>query len=132
MFFHLLRFFGIFLRVILRNDIRVAVALIVLPAVLAFGFQSSLELFHPIEEARSEVAAHDHFDLAGPSLYDSSHGDPGDHEHHYCPHSNALAYLAGAAHEFGRLGSSTSAESLTEGIPALSVFAVQDRGPPAL
>ncbi len=73
---------------------RRAVALLVLSAVLAFGIQSALEVFHPIEVAPQNLSLHDHIQVGdGASLLDSSHADRRNHKHHYCAHSNALACL---------------------------------------
>ena len=111
---------------------RKAVVLLVLPAVLAFGIQSALEVFHPIEEGPN-FTSHDHVLVGdGASVNDSSHADLRAHEHHGCAHSSALAY-------FGRLGGAfqrvpTSAHSVfdTEAAAVRSLLSVLDRGPPLL
>jgi hypothetical protein len=112
---------------------RRVVALFVLPAVFAFGVQSALELFHPLEEAQRNLEPHGHLQFGlGPSLHDSSHADPGHHEHHYCAHSNALAFLAHLETAFLHVGASSAPAAESAAVAARSPLSVFERGPPAL
>ena len=112
---------------------RKAVVLLVLPAVLAFGMLSTLEVFHPVEEAPLQVAPHNHVEVGdGVSLHDSSHSDLRDHEHHYCAHSNALSHLARLDTSVQRVQTFAKLASDTETAVVRSLLLVHDRGPPLL
>ena len=112
---------------------RKAVVLLVLPAVLAFGIQSALEVFHPIEEGPQNLAPHNHIRVVdGAPVLDHSHADLLDHEHHGCTHSNALAYFARLETAFQRVPTSARSVSDTEAAAVRSLLSVLDRGPPLL
>ena len=108
------------------------VAIFLVAAVLAFAVQSALEAIHPIEEDAAVSAGHTHANTGGPSLQDPDHGDLGAHEHHFCAHSSAMAFVATPHPSLLRI-QSVAPVVPGEGAPRVrSLFAVLDRGPPLL
>ena len=103
--------------------------LLLLPVLLAFSFQWSLEVFHPIEE--QSPAGHDHQN-DGKVVHDAGDSNSGEHESHFCAHSSAFAQATLRAAVFsGRDGNTTTA-SVTQGPVLPQASNVLDRGPPTL
>ena len=108
------------------------VAIVLVAAVLAFAVQSALEAIHPIEEDVAVSVGHTHGNTWGPAIQDPGQGDLGAHDHHFCAHSNAMAFVATPHPSFQHMQSVAPVVS-GEGAPRVrSLFAVLDRGPPLL
>jgi hypothetical protein len=111
----------------------VVVVMVLLPAVLAFGIQSALEVFHPLEERVSEPESHEHASVGDhPSLDDSSHGDLGQHEHQYCAHSNVFGSISSPRTRVQRVAVFVPDVFSLESVPLRNLLTVLDRGPPLL
>ena len=112
---------------------RRVVAIFLVAAVLAFAVQSALEAIHPIEEDAAVSAGHTHANTPGAPRYRiPDHGDLGAHDHHYCAHSNAMAFVATPHPSFQHM-QSVAPVVFGEGGPRVrSLFAVFGRGPPLL
>ncbi len=105
------------------------IALLLLPVLLAFSFQWSLEVFHPIEE--QIPAGHDH-QSDGEVVRDARDSNFGEHASHFCAHSSAFAQATLRAAVFsGRDGNTTTA-SVTQAPVLPQASNVLDRGPPTL
>ena len=73
------------------------VSLLLVPVLLGFSIQGTLEVAHPIEEDPARGHTHS---TDGTTLSDSAECGLGSHPSHYCPHSNALARVAEPALTF--------------------------------
>ena len=109
------------------------VAIVLVAAVLAFAVQSALETIHPIEEDVAVSAGHMHANTPrSPRYRIPDHGDLGAHDHHFCAHSNAMAFAA-TPHPSFQHTQSVAPVVFGEGAPRVrSLLAVLDRGPPLL
>ncbi len=108
-----------------------AVAGLLLPAVLTFAVQSALEVMHPIEE--DVDAGHVHAEsLEGPVVHDRDGSGFGEHDHHYCAHANAIAYVQAPAAGFQRVNASGSVYIESRSILVRPFLSVHERGPPLL
>ena len=108
-----------------------AVAGLLLPAVLTFVVQAAFEVLHPIEE--DVGARHFHQERSDVLVvHDLDGAGFGEHDHHYCAHSNAIAHVEAPATTSQRMNADGPAGIEARSIlvrPFLSVF---DRGPPLL
>ena len=106
------------------------IALLVLPVLMVFSFQGTLEVFHPIEEQIPAVEHDHHYD--GRVVHDARDSHFNDHGSHFCPHSSAFAQvtlLVGVLS--GRDGSAMVSPATHD--PILQQGSnVLERGPPAL
>ncbi len=105
------------------------IALLLLPVLLAFSFQWSLEVFHPIEE--QIPAAHDH-QSDGEVVHDAGDSSLGEHEAHFCAHSSAFAQVTLLAAVFSGRDGSTMTASVTHDPILPQASNVLERGPPTL
>lgn len=76
-------------------------SLILIPVLVGFSFQRSLEIIHPIEEGEDGGPQPRHHHPEGPTFDDAAVCGGGIHPSHYCAHSNALTYLEDSAATFG-------------------------------
>ena len=105
------------------------IALLLLPVLLAFSFQWSLEVFHPIEE--QIPAGHDH-QHDGMVIHDAGDSDFGEHEAHFCAHSSAFAQVTLLVAVLSARDGNTLTARVTHD-PILSRASnVLERGPPTL
>lgn len=106
-------------------------SLLLVPVLIGFSFQGSLEIIHPIEEGEDGPQAQHHHQTDGLTFDDAAVCDGGIHPSHYCAHSNALTYLDDSAATFGL----TIAQYATFPIPLspdlLQTPGVFGRAPPA-
>jgi hypothetical protein len=106
------------------------IALLLLPALISFSVQGSLEVLHPIEESRSDIAAHAH-GSADPGVREGTPvGMARVHPPHYCPHSNSLAHIGAASVTFVSRIQRTHAEPVRLTSPFRPVTTIAARGPP--
>lgn len=105
------------------------IVLLLLPLLLVFNFQGSLEVFHPVEE--QIPTGHDH-QYDGQVVHDTKDSSFSRHEAHFCPHSTAFAQVTLSAAVFSASDASASI-SLATHDPALpQVSNLFDRGPPTI
>lgn len=108
-----------------------AVAGLLLPAVLTFAVQSALEVIHPIEE--DVDAGHFHVEsFNGPIVHDADGSGFGEHDHHYCAHSNAVAHVEAPTTGFQRVNAAGTVYIESRSILLRPFFSVCERGPPIL
>ena len=105
------------------------IALLLVPVLLAFSFQWSLEVFHPIEEQIR--AGHDHQN-DGKVVHDARDSNFGAHESHFCAHSNAFAQLTLLAAVFSGRAGNTVIASVTHAPLLPQASNIHERGPPIL
>ena len=105
------------------------IALLLLPVLLAFSFQWSLEVFHPIEE--QIPAGHDHRS-GGEVFHDARDSSLGEHESHFCAHSSAFAQVTLLAAVFSGRDGSTMTTSVPHDPILPQASNVLERGPPTL
>ena len=110
------------------HDAARRVALLLVPLLVAFAIQGSLEVLHPIEEARTE--GHEH-QSDGPTLGNAAECGVGAvHPPHNCPHSNALARLDKAPFHDDSAAARSRVIRPTADPAVPASIAVLGRGPP--
>ena len=108
-----------------------AIVRLLLPALLMFSFGSTLEVMHPIEEDTT-AARHHHPETGDGSVVHDSSQDLAAHDHHYCAHCNAIAYVSTLVTAFQGLSMPVPVASEHLSAAVRPFFTVFDRGPPRL
>jgi len=102
-------------------------SLLLVPILIGFSVQGSLEIIHPIEEGLQP--SHHHL-TDGPTIDDLARCAGGVHPSHYCAHSNALGHLARLPVAFRSLIHRTSALAAPKSPGVRRALNVFGRGPP--
>lgn len=103
-------------------------SLLLVPVLVGFSFQGSLEITHPIEEG---LRARHHHRTDGPTFDDAAVCGGGIHPSHYCAHSNALTYVDDSAATFRLAIGQHAAVSIPLSPDVLETPTVFGRAPPA-
>lgn len=107
-------------------------SLLLVPLLIGFSFQRSLEVVHPIEEGKEAFRTRHHHRTDGPTFDDAAVCGGGIHPSHYCAHSNALTYLDDSAPTFGLAIAQHTAFSVPLSPDVAETSNVWGRAPPAL
>ena len=105
------------------------IAFFVLPALLVFSFQSTLEVFHSIKE---ENPSHPNFGGEEDIFHDPSEGDHGEHDPYFCHHSHVFAPLGQLTVAFNDANFHTTNASFSDPPVVGSTLLTSERGPPVL
>lgn len=109
---------------------RRAAAWLLVPTILLFGLGSALEVFHPVEESVRDVGEHHLFDESRAAIH--AHDTPAfDHDHDFCAHSNAVAFVARLRTAFQAADAFVAITAEPADRPTPALLAVLDRGPPS-
>jgi hypothetical protein len=107
-------------------------SLLLIPVLVSFSFQRSLEIIHPIEEGEDGTQARHQHRTDGPTFDDAAVCGGGIHPSHYCAHSNALTDLGDSAPVFRLAVAQRSAFSIPLSPDVLRTSGIFGRAPPAL